>query len=144
MRYVLDSPCHTLLFCRPSLARHAQTDTLPPAMQNSRIIFEAAWALTNVASGNSDHTAAAVEAGVVPVFVDLLDHPIPEIVDQAVRRKCEGHAESGAKEPSPCCFFFYFFPLPPRLCRPWAWSIRCHTLRSTSFSLGMGPGQHCR
>lgn len=54
------------------------------APQNPRIIFEAAWALTNVASGNSSHTEAAVGAGVVPVFIELLSHDIPEIRDQAV------------------------------------------------------------
>lgn len=57
---------------------------LKNTINTSKVRFEAAWALTNVASGSSQHTRVVVDHGGVEVFVNILAQEDGDIKEQAI------------------------------------------------------------
>ena len=69
----------------PPIDAVIEAGLLPPLVSKlalPKLQLEAAWALTNVASGSCDQTAAVVAAGALEPFIALLDSDNHEVVGQ--------------------------------------------------------------
>lgn len=72
---------------QPPVSQVLQCGALPMFVQmlnlfdKPKVQFEAAWALTNIAS--TDRTQSVVDAGALPLFVMLLNSPSPEVREQS-------------------------------------------------------------
>lgn len=72
--------------------------------EDDTIAFDAAWSVTNVASGTSTDTGAAVEAGAVPAFIDIIQRNLAvnnarswDLIDQCIVRACAGAGAAAGK-----------------------------------------------
>lgn len=63
---------------------------------STKICFEALWALTNIASGTSEHTKVVADTGCLVVAVELLRSPVAEVAEQSawLLGNCAGDCES--------------------------------------------------
>lgn len=74
----------------PPIEKVVQSNLLPVIVSflqrhdNYKLQFEAAWTLTNVASGDTKFTQAVVNANALPSLISLLDSPYEDVKEQTV------------------------------------------------------------
>ncbi|KAK6055712.1 Armadillo/beta-catenin-like repeat protein [Cooperia oncophora] len=86
MRTCFEALRRTLSRSRSTLINCGLVNALVQALavEDDKVRFEAAWALTNIVSGTSEQTVAAVEAGATLPLVKLTQSTNPALAEQAL------------------------------------------------------------
>ena len=73
----------------PPIQEVIEANLVPKLIQflqsnNQTLQFEAAWAITNIASGNTSQTEFVIKSGAVPIFIDLIGSENEDVKEQAI------------------------------------------------------------